>query len=63
MCVAAALCFYVLSAGPMSGLARALELQSFRTAVEYVYKPLIVIVKKDVRPFSTALRWYAEIMR
>ena len=63
LCVAAAFCFYVLSAGPMSGLARASELQSFRTAVEYVYQPLIVIVKKDVRPFSTILRWYAGLFQ
>ena len=63
LCVAATLSFYVLSAGPMSGLARALELRSFRQAVEVVYKPLVVIVKKDVRPFSTALRWYAGLFR
>ena len=63
LCVAATLSFYVLSAGPMSGLARALQLRSFTNAVEVVYLPLVFIVKKDIRPFSTGLRWYAGLCR
>lgn len=63
LCIAASLSFYVLSAGPMSGLARVIELRSFRKAVEVVYKPLVVIVRKDIRPFSTTLKWYAGLFR
>jgi hypothetical protein len=63
LCIAASLSFYVLSAGPMSGLAHTLKLRSFNNAVEVVYAPLIVIVKKDIRPVSTALRWYAGLFR
>ena len=63
LCFAATFSLYVLSAGPMSGLARVLELPSFQSAVQVVYFPLYVIVKKDVRPFSTALRWYAGLFR
>ena len=63
LCMAASLTFYVLSAGPMSGLARTIKLRSFNNAVELVYAPLIVIVKKDIRPVSPALRWYAGLFR
>ncbi len=63
LCIAASLSFYVLSAGPMSGLAHTLKLRSFENAVEVVYKPLVFIVKRDIRPVSTALRWYAGLFR
>ena len=33
LCMAASLSFYVLSAGPISGLARVLKLESFSNAV------------------------------
>lgn len=63
LCFAVTFCFYVLSAGPMSGLARVVELQSFQSAVHVVYSPLVFVVKKDIRPVSTVLRWYAGLFR
>ncbi|MBM82732.1 MAG: hypothetical protein CMJ78_19385 [Planctomycetaceae bacterium] len=54
---------YILSVGPMAGIHRAADFKEFGQTLEVIYKPLVVIVKKDVRPFSTGLKWYINIFR
>ena len=57
------LCVYILSVGPMAGLHRAANFKEFSSTLEVIYRPLVFIVKKDVRPLSTGLKWYISIFR
>lgn len=57
------LAFYVLSAGPMAGLHRVFRFRGFQRAVEFVYTPLVVLVKSGLEPFTSILRWYIELFR
>lgn len=62
-CVSGFLVFYILSAGPMAGLHRIFEFSGFRNVVEVVYAPIVFLVKRNVEPFSTIMKWYIDIFR
>ncbi len=57
------LAFYVLSAGPMAGLHRIFKVQGFQRAIEVVYAPVVVLVKSDIEPFSSFMKWYVDLFR
>ncbi|MHC4875293.1 MAG: hypothetical protein ACYTGL_02265 [Planctomycetota bacterium] len=57
------LVFYVLSAGPMAGLHRIFQVQGFQRAIEVVYAPVVVLVKSDIEPFSSFMKWYVDLFR
>lgn len=67
--VASALCFwgflvfYLLSAGPVAGLHRIFEVRSFQKAVEVIYAPVVLLVKSNVEPFSSMMKWYVDLFR
>ena len=63
MCVAAFLCFYVLTAGPMAGLHKAFALPPFRKGVEILYAPIVALYKSGIEPFATFLKWYIDLFR
>ena len=63
VCTGVFLLVYVLSAGPMAGLHKVAQFRHFRKALEFVYAPLIAIVKSDVEPFASVLKWYIELFR
>jgi hypothetical protein len=55
--------FYLLSAGPMAGLHRVFKVPGFQRAVEVVYAPVVFLVKRNVEPFSSIMRWYVDLFR
>ncbi len=55
--------FYLLSAGPMAGLHRILDVPGFQRAVEVVYAPVVFVVKRNVEPFSSVMKWYIDLFR
>lgn len=55
--------FYLLSAGPMAGLHRILNVPGFQRAVEVVYAPVVFVVKRNVEPFSSVMKWYVDLFR
>lgn len=61
--VAAFLTFYVLSAGPMVAIHRSFEVDAFQDALGVIYKPLVFIVRNDIEPMSSALKWYIELFQ
>jgi hypothetical protein len=63
VCTFAALAVYVLSAGPMVWIARMVRLKQFDTLLQLVYAPLAFVVKHDLQPLSTLLKWYAGLFR
>lgn len=63
LAVSAFLLLYALSAGPMVGLVRTVKMRPFERAVEVLYAPLVIVVKKNVEPFSSILKWYVELFR
>ena len=63
MSITGFLMFYVLSAGPMSGLVRVFKVSAFEKCFSIIYAPLVFIVKNDLKPVSTILKAYAELFR
>ena len=57
------LIFYVVSAGPVSGLAHAMKIQALTNVLQVIYAPLVFIVKHDLQPFSTILKAWAGLFR
>jgi hypothetical protein len=55
--------FYLLSAGPMAGLHRVFKVPGFQRAVEVVYAPVVFLVKRNVEPFSSIMKWYVDLFR
>jgi hypothetical protein len=57
------LAFYLLSAGPMAGLHGVFKVPGFQKAVEVVYAPVVFLVKRNVEPFSSVMKWYVDLFR
>ncbi len=57
------LTFYLLSAGPMAWLHRVFEVPGFQRAVAVVYAPIVFLVKRNVEPFSSIMKWYVDLFR
>ena len=55
--------FYLLSAGPMAGLHRVFKVPGFQRAIEVVYAPVVFLVKRNVEPFSSIMKWYIDLFR
>lgn len=55
--------FYLLSSGPMAGLHRVFEVPGFQRAVELVYAPVVFLVKRNIEPFSSIMKWYVDLFR
>lgn len=49
---------YVLSAGPMAGIHKAIRFQPIQTAIEIGYAPIVFVVKHEIEPFSSVLKSY-----
>jgi len=63
MCSAAFLLVYVLTAGPMAGLHRAVNFPAFRKGVEIIYAPIVALYQSGLEPFATFLKWYIDLFR
>ncbi|MBI1310488.1 hypothetical protein GC176_04205 [bacterium] len=57
------LAFYLLSAGPMAGLHNVFKVPGFQRAIEVVYAPVVFLVKRNVEPFSSIMKWYVDLFR
>ncbi len=55
--------FYLLSVGPMAGLHRVFKVPGFQQAIEVVYAPVVFLVKRNVEPFSSIMKWYVDLFR
>lgn len=55
--------FYLLSAGPMAGLHRVFKVPGFQRAIEVVYAPVVFLVKRNIEPFSSIMKWYVDLFR
>ena len=49
---------YLLMAGPLAFLHKKLAVGPFQSAIETIFAPIVLIVKSDVKPFSTLLKAY-----
>jgi hypothetical protein len=63
LCVFGFLAFYLLSAGPVAGIHNVLKLRAFQKAVEVIYAPVVLLVKSDIEPFSSIMKWYVDLFR
>ena len=54
---------YVLAAGPMAWLHKAVPFKPFRTATEYVFAPIVWLTKNNLEPFSSLIKAYVKIFR
>lgn len=57
------LAFYLLSAGPVAGIHNVLKVGAFQKAVEVIYKPVVLLVKSNIEPFSSIMKWYVDLFR
>lgn len=63
LCVFGFLTFYLLSAGPVAGIHNVLKVRAFQKAVEVIYAPVVLLVKGNVEPFSSIMKWYVDLFR
>tara|TARA_R110002072_G_scaffold287242_2_gene452717 strand:+ start:53297 stop:53620 length:324 start_codon:yes stop_codon:yes gene_type:complete len=63
LCVCGFLTFYLLSAGPVAGIHNVLKVRAFQKAVEVIYAPVVLLVKSNVEPFSSIMKWYVDLFR
>lgn len=57
------LVFYLLSAGPVAGIHNVLKVRAFQRAVEVIYAPVVLLVKSNIEPFASIMRWYVDLFR
>lgn len=57
------LAFYLLSAGPVAGIHNVLKVGAFQKAVEVIYAPVVLLVKSNIEPFSSIMKWYIDLFR
>lgn len=57
------LAFYLLSAGPVAGIHNVLKVGAFQKAVEVIYAPVVLLVKSNIEPFSSIMKWYVDLFR
>jgi hypothetical protein len=63
LCVCGFLAFYLLSAGPVAGIHNVLKVGAFQKAVEVIYAPVVLLVKSNIQPFSSIMKWYVDLFR
>ena len=63
LCVFGFLTFYLLSAGPVAGIHNVLKVRGFQKAVEVIYAPVVLLVKSNIEPFSSIMKWYVDLFR
>lgn len=63
LCVVGFLAFYLLSAGPVAGIHNVLKVRAFQKAVEVIYAPVVLLVKGNIEPFSSIMKWYVDLFR
>ena len=63
LCVVGFLTFYLLSAGPIAGIHNVLKIRAFQRAVEVIYAPVVLLVKSNIEPFSSIMKWYVDLFR
>lgn len=54
---------YVLSAGPMSALHKAVKFKPLQNGLEVFYAPLVLLTKVGLWPISNLLKWYISLFR
>ena len=57
------LVFYLLSAGPIAGIHNVMKVGAFQKAVEVIYAPVVLLVKSNIEPFSSIMKWYVDLFR
>ena len=57
------LTFYLLSAGPIAGIHNVIKVGAFQKAVEVIYAPVVLLVKSNIEPFSSIMKWYVDLFR
>ena len=57
------LVFYLLSAGPIAGIHNVMKVGAFQKAVEVIYAPVVFLVKSNIEPFSSIMKWYVDLFR
>ncbi|MDA0283502.1 MAG: hypothetical protein O3B13_10480 [Planctomycetota bacterium] len=55
--------FYLLSAGPMAGIHNVFKVRGFQKTVEVIYAPVVFLVKSNIEPFSSIMKWYVDLFR
>lgn len=63
LCVFGFLTFYLLSAGPIAGLHKIVKIGAFQKAVEVIYAPVVLLVKGNIEPFSSIIKWYIGLFQ
>ncbi len=63
LCIFGFLTFYLLSAGPVAGIHNVLKIRAFQKAVEVIYAPVVLLVKSNIEPFSSIMKWYVDLFR
>ena len=63
LCVFGFLTLYFLSAGPVAGIHNVLKIRAFQKAVEVIYAPVVLLVKSNIEPFSSIMKWYVDLFR
>lgn len=63
LCVFGFMAFYLLSAGPVAGIHNVFKVRAFQKAVEVIYAPVVVLVRSNIEPFSSVMKWYIDLFR
>lgn len=63
LCVFGFLTFYLLSAGPIGGLVQIAKIGAFKKAVVVIYAPVVLLVKSNLEPFSSIIKWYIGLFQ
>ncbi|QDU10081.1 hypothetical protein [Gimesia aquarii] len=63
MCLFAFLLLYFMMSGPLVWIEDKMKFKPFTRSVETVYAPLVVIVKSDMKPASSAIKAYVGMFK
>lgn len=63
LCLFGFIAFYLLSAGPVAGIHNVFKVRAFQKAVEVIYAPVVFLVKSNIEPFSSMMKWYIDLFR
>jgi hypothetical protein len=63
LCVFGFITLYLLSAGPVAGIHNVMKVGAFQKVVEVIYAPVVLLVKSNLEPFSSIMKWYVDLFR
>jgi hypothetical protein len=47
----------------VAGIHNVMKIGAFEKGVEVIYAPVVLLVKRNIEPFSSVMKWYVDLFR